>query len=147
MIEGVVITPLKEIKDTRGVVLHMLRSDAETYGGFGECYFSEVLPGCVKAWKKHTKQTQNLAVPIGGMRLVLYDDRQYSKSKGNLQIIEMGRLLNYVRVTVPPGIWQGFKCISEMPSLMANCANLMHSPEESESLPVDTDQIPYNWNP
>ena len=145
MIEGVVITPLKEIKDARGSVLHMLRSDADTFAGFGECYFSEVLPGCVKAWKKHTKQIQNLAVPIGGMRLVLYDDRKYSNSKGNFQIIEMGRQHKYVRVTVPPGIWQGFRCISETPSLMVNCANLMHSLEESDSLPVDTDQIPYNW--
>lgn len=145
MIEGVVVTPLKEIKDERGSVLHMLRSDADTFAGFGECYFSEVLPGCVKGWKKHTKQTQNLAVPIGGMRLVLYDDRLHSNTKGNLQIIEMGRQLEYVRVTVPPGIWQGFTCISETPSLMVNCANLMHSPEESDSLPVDTDQIPYKW--
>lgn len=139
------ITPLSEIKDSRGAVLHMLRSDAETFAGFGECYFSEVLPGCVKAWKKHFQQTQNLAVPIGRMRLVLYDDRPKSNSRGNLQIIEMCRQHNYVRVTVPPGIWQGFTCISETPSLMINCANLIYSSNESESLAIDSNQIPYNW--
>lgn len=145
MIDGVVITYLKEFKDERGSVLHMIRSDAETFSGFGECYFSEVLPGCVKAWKKHTRQTQNLVVPIGKIRLVLFDDRQYSTSIGKIQIIEMDRQQNYVRVTIPSGIWQGFMCISESPSLMVNCADLMHDKDESESLPFDTNKIPYNW--
>ncbi|PJZ27789.1 dTDP-4-dehydrorhamnose 3,5-epimerase, partial [Leptospira kmetyi] len=62
-LEGVIATPLKEIFDPKGSVLHMIRADDPEYKGFGECYFSEVNPGAIKAWKLHTKQTQNFTVP------------------------------------------------------------------------------------
>ncbi|SVA50049.1 uncharacterized protein METZ01_LOCUS102903, partial [marine metagenome] len=55
-----------------------MRSDAPEFTTFGECYFSEMIPGAVKAWKCHRKQTQHLAVPIGRVRFVIYDDRELS---------------------------------------------------------------------
>ena len=74
-IEGVTTVALRQIIDEHGAVLHMLRNDAPDFIKFGECYFSEVLPGAIKAWKLHREQTQNLAVPLGEIRLVIYDDR------------------------------------------------------------------------
>ena len=74
VIEGVIFTELRQICDERGAVLHMVRSDVPEFPGFGECYFSEVFPGAVKAWKRHRLQTQTLAVPVGRLRIVLYDD-------------------------------------------------------------------------
>ena len=38
MIEGVKITPLKQIFDERGKVMHMLRTDSEVFQQFGEIY-------------------------------------------------------------------------------------------------------------
>ena len=146
MINGVIITKLNLIADERGSVLHMLRSDAVEFGGFGECYFSEVLPGAIKAWKRHRVQTQNLAVPVGRIRLVIYDDRVSSHSRGNLQVLELGRPEAYLRLKVPPGLWYGFACIGKTPALLANCADLPHDPEESEMCPVDHSAIPYKWD-
>ena len=65
IIEGVKLNSLKEIKSEKGSVLHMLRSDDLDFENFGECYFSEVFMGCIKGWKKHLIQTQNLTVPVG----------------------------------------------------------------------------------
>ena len=65
LIDGVILTELLQINDERGAVLHMLRNDAPEFTRFGECYFSEVLPSTIKAWKRHHNQTQNLAVPVG----------------------------------------------------------------------------------
>ena len=48
-IEGVLLTPLRQISDERGAVLHMIQSGAAGFRGFGECYFSEIAPGKVKA--------------------------------------------------------------------------------------------------
>ena len=59
-IKDVSITPLREIADDRGSVLHMLRCDADEFTQFGECYFSEVVPHAIKAWKKHTIQTEQI---------------------------------------------------------------------------------------
>ena len=42
MIEGVKITKLKILRDHRGSVLTMLRSDSKVYESFGEIYFSTI---------------------------------------------------------------------------------------------------------
>ena len=80
-IAGVTLTPLRVIPDARGAVLHMVRADGPDFEGFGECYFSEVLPGALKAWKRHRRQTQRIAIPIGRVRFVLYDVRPTSPTR------------------------------------------------------------------
>ena len=84
-IDGVIIRPLRQIADNRGAVLHMMRNDSELYEKFGEVYFSEILPGVVKAWKMQTEKTQNLAVPVNKIRLVIYDSRPNSITRGNIK--------------------------------------------------------------
>ena len=123
----------------------MLRNDAPDFMKFGECYFSEVLPGAIKAWKLHREQTQNLAVPVGRVRLVIYDDRVGSSTRRNLQIQELGRPDAYLRVKIPPGLWYGFACIGHTPALLANCADLPHDPTESDRKPAFDSSIPYDW--
>ena len=145
-IQGVKITPLREISDSRGSVLHMLRSDADDFLDFGECYFSEVLPGAIKAWKYHYTQVQNIAVPSGLMRLVLFDGRDSSITYGNILELELGRPEAYKRVKIPPKIWYGFACLSSMPAILVNCANIPHDPSDTEKLDLDDNYIPYTWN-
>ncbi len=145
LIEGVTLTALRQIGDERGVVLHMFRSDAPEFTRFGECYFSEISPGAVKAWKRHRVQTQNLAVPVGRIRMVIYDDRNSSPSCGRLQILELGRPDAYQRLMIPPNLWYGFCCISTTPALLANCTDFLHDPTESEQRPIDHPTIPYKW--
>lgn len=145
-IAGVMLNELKQISDERGAVLHMMRSDAPEFTQFGECYFSEVLPGAIKAWKRHKIQFQNLAVPIGRIRLVIYDDREHSSSYGKVQVIELGRPDAYMRIKIPPSLWYGFTCVSDMPALIVNCADTPHDSKESELRPVNDSSIPYSWN-
>jgi dTDP-4-dehydrorhamnose 3,5-epimerase len=143
-IEGVVFTELRQLVDQRGAVLHMLRCDSPGFTRFGECYFSETMPGVIKAWKRHREQTQNLAVPIGRVRIVVFDERQSSPTRGNLQIFELGRPDHYGRLRIPPGLWYGFRCISNVPALVVNCADLPHDPADNELQPSDS-AIPYSW--
>jgi len=145
-IQGVKITPLREISDSRGSVLHMLRSDADDFLDFGECYFSEVLPGAIKAWKYHYTQVQNIAVPSGLMRLVLFDGRDSSITYGNILELELGRPEAYKRVKIPPKVWYGFACLSSMPAILVNCANIPHDPGDTKKLDIDDNYIPYTWN-
>lgn len=145
MIEGVTLTELRQINDERGAVLHMLRNDTPEFTRFGECYFSEVLPGAIKAWKRHRAQTQNLAVPVGRIRIVIYDDREISTTQGQLQELELGRPDAYSLLRIPPCLWYGFSCISNMPALVANCADLPHNSEESEQRPMNDPDMPFDW--
>lgn len=145
MIEGVTIVSLREIPDERGSVLHVLRSDAPDFTKFGECYLSEIVPGAVKGWKKHTLQTQNITVPIGRIKIVLYDNRETSSSNGKLEVFEIGRPDAYIRIRISPGIWYGFTCISQQKAMLINCADMPHSPTESQVMPIDDSVIPYKW--
>ena len=144
-IDGVTITELRQIGDERGAVLHMMRCDAPEFVRFGECYFSEIVPGAVKAWKRHRAQSQNLVVPVGRIRLVIYDGREQSASRGQTMVLEMGRPDAYLRVGIPKGLWYGFACISATPALLVNCADLPHDPSDNEMRPVDDPEIPYAW--
>jgi len=145
LITGLGISALGQISDNRGTLLHMIRKDSHNFHGFGECYFSEILPGAVKAWKFHLKQTQNLAVPVGRVRLVVFDDREGSITKGQIQIVNLGRPDCYYRITIPPQLWYGFSCISAVPALITNFADIPHDPAESSTIQVDEAKIPYQW--
>jgi dTDP-4-dehydrorhamnose 3,5-epimerase len=144
LIEGVKITPLKIIPDERGAIFHMLRSDDPIFEKFGEIYFSKVYPGVVKGWHLHKKMTLNYAVPVGMIKLVLYDDRNNSSTKGEIMELFIG-VENYVLVTIPPNVWNGFKGIGTEPAIVANCATLPHDPNEIIRLDPINNNIPYDW--
>ena len=82
MIQGVSVHPLRRIPDERGMVMHMLRRDDSWFQEFGEVYFSTVYPGAIKGWHLHQRITLNYAVVSGMIKLVLYDDREESSTKG-----------------------------------------------------------------
>lgn len=144
MIDGVIITPLRQISDERGKVMHMLRSDQPHFRGFGEIYFSCVYPGAVKAWHIHKQMTLNYAVPHGNIKLVLYDERPGSPSKGETQEFFLGPD-NYCLITIPPMIWNGFKGIGTEMAIVANCATIPHDPAEIERRDPLDGSIPYDW--
>ncbi|MEA5468842.1 dTDP-4-dehydrorhamnose 3,5-epimerase family protein [Spirulina sp. 06S082] len=144
-IEGVQIHPLERIPDERGTILKMLRSDAPHFQKFGEIYFSTVYPGAIKGWHLHTKITLNYAVILGTIKLVLYDDRETSKTQGEVQELFLGED-NYCLVTIPPLIWNGFKGIGTTKAMVANCATIPHDPEEIQRCNPFTASIPYDWS-
>ena len=144
MIDGVKITPLRQILDERGKVMHMLRADEEGFSGFGEIYFSCVYPGAIKGWHIHKEMILNYAVPHGNIKFVLYDDRPSSVTRGEIQEIFMGPD-NYCLVTVPPMVWNGFKGLGNELSIVANCASIWHKVDEIERLDPFDLSIPYDW--
>jgi dTDP-4-dehydrorhamnose 3,5-epimerase len=144
MIDGVQIVSLRQILDERGKVMHMLRADAPHFQSFGEVYFSAVHPGAVKAWHLHKEMVLNYAVPIGKIKLVLFDDRANSPTNGNIQEVYLGPD-NYNLVIVPPLVWNGFKGIGSDMALVANCASIPHDPQEIERLDPTNDRIHYDW--
>ena len=124
--------------------MHMLRSDAPGFPGFGEIYFSCVYPGAIKGWHIHSRMTLNYAVPHGHIKFVLYDDREGSPTRGELQEVFLGPD-NYCLVTVPPLVWNGFKGIGSEMAIVANCASISHDPDEIDRLDPFDPSIPYDW--
>ncbi|TAL20630.1 dTDP-4-dehydrorhamnose 3,5-epimerase [Patescibacteria group bacterium] len=144
MIDGVFIRPLRQIPDERGKIMHMLRETDPHFERFGEIYFSVVYPGVVKGWHAHTRMTLNYAVVSGTIKLVLYDGREDSPTKGEVQEIFLGEN-NYQLVTIPPMVVNGFKGVGTKEAIVANCATLPHDPEEILRIDPYQNEIPYDW--
>jgi dTDP-4-dehydrorhamnose 3,5-epimerase len=144
LIDGVVIVPLRQIVDERGKIMHMLKATDDHFVGFGEIYFSCAWPGAVKAWHIHQTMTVNNAVISGRAKLVLYDIREDSPTRGTLQEIYLGED-NYVLVQIPPGIANGYKAYGDKMVILANAASGPHDPDEMLRVDPFTDEIPYDW--
>jgi dTDP-4-dehydrorhamnose 3,5-epimerase len=123
----------------------MLRRDDPQFEQFGEIYFSMVYPGVVKAWHLHKKMALNYAVIKGMIKLVIYDDRAGSPTKGTLMELFTGEL-DYSLVHIPAGVWNGFKGIGTEPAIVANCATIPHDPDEIVRMDPQSKKIPYDWS-
>jgi dTDP-4-dehydrorhamnose 3,5-epimerase len=142
IIDGVIVSPLKQIFHPKGNVFHGMKKSDSGYNGFEEAYFSMIHFNDIKPWKKHLRMTLNFVVPVGAIRFVLYDDREGSITKGVFNDFILSTQ-NYCRLTIPHGIWVAFKGLSEDLNLLLNIANLEHSPEEIER--IELNDIKYNW--
>ncbi len=144
MIDGVRVQPLKRIADERGLIAHMLRNDAPHFEQFGEIYFSFVYPGAVKGWHLHKEMVLFYAVPVGMIKLVLFDDRESSSTRGQLDEIYVGEQ-NYCLVRIPALVWNGFKGVGTTTAVVANCSTIPHRPDEIERMDPHAGTIPYDW--
>lgn len=144
MIKGLIKTPLKQFKDERGKVMHMMRATDPHFEKFGEVYFSWINADTTKAWNKHTLATLNYAVPVGSIKLMLYDDRSDSPTYKKLEEYILNSK-DYYLLTIPPHIFYGFKSLNNESAMIVNCSTIPHDPEESIRLPIDTPHIPYKW--
>ena|SRR3989344_2201886 len=144
-IHDVKILPLKRIPDERGAIFHMLKTTDPHFQKFGEIYFSMVHPCAIKAWHIHKEMVLNYAVIHGRIKMVLFDDREKSPTKGVLQEFFLGPE-NYSLVIVPPTVWNGFKGVGTDSAIVANCASIPHDPNEIMRLDPFSSKIPYDWN-
>ena len=140
--DGVVLSPLKQIDNPKGDIYHALKKSDISFQGFGEAYFTTVNSNEIKGWKKHTKMILNLIVPVGEIEFFIYDDRENSITKGEFFTIKLSQE-NYRRLTIGPGLWVAFKGCTKELNLLLNIASIEHDPDES--INVDLKDIPYEW--
>ncbi len=146
MIEGVAIKPLRVLCDERGRLMEMLRSDDALFKGFGQVYLTTAYPGAVKAWHYHRKQWDHFVVVAGMMKIVLYDPREGSPTKGQINEFFAG-VHNPILLQIPPMVYHGFKCISEYEAVVINCPTEVYryqDPDEYRVAPHGG-EIPYDW--
>ncbi|MDV6168390.1 dTDP-4-dehydrorhamnose 3,5-epimerase [Flavobacterium sp. DG1-102-2] len=142
-IEGVLLTPLKQIHHPKGDVFHGMKKSDAGFSGFGEAYFSTIHHDDTKPWKKHFRMTLNFVVPMGQIRFVIYDDRQGCASYGTFFDVTLG-VDNYQRITIPPNVWVAFSGVGKDYNLLLNLADLEHDPQEVERK-ESIDDIQYQW--
>lgn len=144
MIHGVQLTPLKKVCDERGRVMHLMRNDWPVFQSFGEVYFSVVNSGVVKGWHLHKEITLNYTAVTGMIKCVLYDEREDSPTRGEVNELFLGEH-NYQLVTIPPGIWNGVKGVGDSESIIAIVLNHPYNPAEVVRVDPFKNHIPYDW--
>ncbi len=146
MINGVTVKNLKVLPDERGRLMEILRRDDSFFSGFGQVYLTTAYPGVVKGWHYHKKQTDNMAVVKGMMKIVLYDSRNSSSTKGEINEFFAGEH-NPVLIQIPPLVYHGFKCISPEESLVINVPDKPYNHKQPDEFRVDPHRrkIPYAW--
>lgn len=146
MIDGVIEKPLKMICDERGRLMEILRNDDDVFDCFGQVYITSAYPGVVKAWHYHKKQTDHFAVVRGMAKIVLYDAREDSPTRGEVNEFFAGDFRS-VLVKIPPLVYHGYKCISEHECIVMNLPTELFdykNPDEHRVAPDDP-SIPYDW--
>ena len=137
LLDKIKVTLLKTIKLPTGNIMRVLKKNELKNWTFGEAYFSKIKFNKIKAWKYHSKMMLNLAVPHGKVKFVFY-----SQKDRNFRVIEIGGK-KYLRLTVPPKIWFGFKGISKYESIILNVTNIKHNPKEI--LRCKKNKIDFYW--
>lgn len=146
-IDGVVSRPVPNIVTGNGVTCDAFRADRDAAGAGAQQVIAVTLRArAISAWHCHRHQTDRIAVVLGSIRLVLYDARDVSPTRGALQV----HLLSPMRatlVTVPPGVWHGLQNLEDTPSIFLNAFDraYRHDDPDEWRLPVDTDAIPFRF--
>lgn len=147
MIQGVVVKPLKVIPDERGWLMEMLRDDDAFFQKFGQVYLSVVYPGVVKGWHYHKKQTDHFVFVKGMAKVVLYDGREESPTRGEINEFFMGEK-NPILLVIPPRVLHGMKGIGTEPAYLVNTPTehyVYAEPDEFRTPPHDP-SVPYDWS-
>ena len=146
MIQGVCIKELKVIPDERGRLMEILRADDKCFVEFGQVYVTTTLPGVVKAWHLHRKQTDNICCVQGMIKLALYDGREDSPTRGEVNQFYIG--VHQPRlIQVPEGVYHGWMCVSREEAVIVNVPTMPYDyehPDEVRLHPHEND-IPYDW--
>ena len=147
MINGVKVKNLKIIPDERGRLMEILRVDEEMFIKFGQVYMTTAKPNVVKAWHWHKIQTDSFTCISGKMRLALYDAREDSSTKGEINDFEIS-LDNPMLVQIPPGVYHGFKCMSDQEAIVINTVTEPYNYKTPDENRVDCyeNDIDYDWS-
>jgi dTDP-4-dehydrorhamnose 3,5-epimerase len=148
LIEGVIVTPLRQISHPKGDVYHAMKCVDPGFMGFGEAYFSSIIQGLIKAWKRHSRMTLNLVCMVGKIHFVLYDGREGSSTFGRFMEVTLSPESPelYRRLTIPPGVWMAFIGVGEGKSMLLNVADIPHDPAEQVNIPIEESNIVFDFN-
>jgi dTDP-4-dehydrorhamnose 3,5-epimerase len=146
LIEGAMVKPLRLIADERGFLMEILRNDDPLFQRFGQVYLSMAYPGVVKGWHYHKKQTDYFCVVKGMMKVVLYDPRPDSSTRGLVNEFFIGER-NPALVVIPPLVVHGMKAVGTEPGFLVNCPTETYHYTEPDEFRIDPhdNEIPYDW--
>jgi dTDP-4-dehydrorhamnose 3,5-epimerase len=149
LIDGVVVRLATTLPDERGEVCEVYDP---AWGLSGEplvyAYQVTIRPQKVKGWVVHHEQDDRLFCALGVLKIVLYDGRQSSPTYGTINEIVLSER-NRGLVIIPRGVFHAIQNVGTTDALFFNLPTrpYNHAAPDKYRLPLDTDQIPYQFAP
>lgn len=119
--------------DDRGWLAELVNS---SFGNIGHVYVTTCLPGVVKAWHRHEKQTDRFILLSGRLMVGLNNGSE----------IKSVVLMPFESVLViHPGVWHGFTALGKEEAVVLNCTDLPYDPTDELRMPADS--FAFSWTP
>ena len=151
MIHGVAIKQLKPLVDERGFLMEMLRADDAIFEGFGQVYVTGCRRGVAKGWHYHKLQTDHFVCLSGRALVVLYDGRDESPTRGEVQefiltsppLPEPAPML----LKIPRLVVHGFTAHGCDEARIVNVPTLPYRYADPDEFryPWNSPEVPYRW--
>ena len=151
MIHQVQVKELKVLADDRGFLMEMLRVDEPLFDRFGQVYITGCTRGVVKGWHYHKEQTDHFVCVLGRALVVLYDPREGSPTKGQVEEYYLeappGAGRPPILLKIPPYVYHGFTPSGCEEARIINIPTLpyRHDRPDEYRAPWNSTEIPYRW--
>ncbi len=145
MIDGVEVKELTTYPDERGFFREVIRVNDPFFAeGFGQFSHSLMHQGVIKAWHIHPQQIDWWYVPLGVLKVGLYDTRPHSPTYKQSDTLYLGDGHGYKVLKIPAGVAHGCKALTGPTHLMYVTSNTYDLAEEGR-IPYDDAEIGYDW--
>jgi dTDP-4-dehydrorhamnose 3,5-epimerase len=128
LIDGVETRTLQVNVDERGRLVEIFRRDWDLYDDEpAMSYYSLSYPGVVRAWYRHTRgQIDHFICPEGRIKVGIYDDREDSPTRGELDTFVIGEH-DHKAIRIPGECWHGFKVVGDERAMLINFRSKLES--------------------
>lgn len=146
LMHGSVLKESHHIVTANGLTTELHRTDWGILGDLRQVIHVALHAGALSAWHLHRRQTDHLLALSGHLRVALYDGREDSPSRGQVDIHHLAGARPQLLV-IPPGVWHGIQCLGAEAASFVNYFDREydHADPDEYRLPADTDEIPYRF--
>ena len=145
MIQGVSIKKVVKHADERGFFAELVKFGEDTYHEVLQTSYSETKPGIIKAWHIHD-YWEVWSVIKGQAKVVLFDCRPGSPTKGEIQVIYTGED-NMQVLAIPGEVAHGYKVLGAKNMGIIYHASAAYDPKNItiRTIPYDDPEINFDW--
>lgn len=147
LIDGIQIKEVRPVMTGYGHLTEVLRGEwIPGNAHVDQIFVSTLLPGGLSAWHAHEKSTDRLFVVAGHMRMVFYDARENSPTRGLINEFRSG-VQRPMLIVVPPRVWHGVQNYGNTPAVLLNAVDKAYSYENPDHwrVPPDSESVPYTF--
>jgi dTDP-4-dehydrorhamnose 3,5-epimerase len=148
LIDGVIVKEVRNVAKDNGYLTELWRADWGLPGTtIAQVFQASIEIGGISAWHVHQHATDRLFANLGFLKIVLYDARAGSRTKGRVNVLRCG-MTRPMLVVVPPGVWHGVQNVGSTAALLMNMPDRAYQYESPDHwrLPHDTTEIPYSFS-